>query len=273
MQVHLNSHKNLDHFSSELVQPLLLRAEAMVDVLMNQINQNRATIFYNPASAYSSDYKKRFKRKLSEKGGYVIDSFDISRSNFNAKNAIQKVRKFGKSAIVLIPDGQVTDSFANALEVIKENGGQNWIVGDSSLYSPKTLKIAQPKLLEKLIFTINWHPLSNPKSYFSQTTVQLWGGHVSDRTALSYDAAKVLLEGIRQQPTRQGIQNILAAQSFSIDGVTGTIKFQPGTGDRQKLPLELVKIVPCPNQMFGFTFIPVKFSTPEDAGLNCSISD
>ncbi len=31
---------------------------------------------------------------------------------------------------------------------------QNWIVGDSSLYSPKTLKIAQPKLLEKLIFSI-----------------------------------------------------------------------------------------------------------------------
>ena len=131
-----------------------LRAEAMVDILMNKINQNRATIFYNPASAYSSDYKKRFKRKLSEKGGYVIDSFDISRSNFNAKNAIQKVRKFGKSTIVLIPDGQVTDSLAHALEVIKENGGQNWIVGDSSLYSPKTLKIAQPKLLEKLIFSI-----------------------------------------------------------------------------------------------------------------------
>ncbi len=71
----------------------------------------------------------------------------------------------------------------------------------------------------------------------------------------------------------QGIQNILAAQSFSLDGVTGKIKFKPGIGDRQKLPLELVKIVPCPNQMFGFTFIPMKFSTPEDAGLNCSISD
>ncbi|NET26050.1 ABC transporter substrate-binding protein [Okeania sp. SIO1I7] len=248
-----------------------LRAEAMVDVLMNKINQNKATIFYNPASAYSSDYKKHFKRKLSEKGGYVIDSFDISRSNFNAKDAIQKVRKYGNSAIVLIPDGQVTNSFANALKIIEENGGQNWIVGDSSIYSPKTLKIAQPQLLEKLIVTINWHPLSNSKSDFSQTTEQLWGGPVSGRTALSYDAARVLIKGIRQQSTRRGIQKILTDKNFHVEGVTGKIEFKPGTGDRQKLPLELVRVVSCPTKTNSdrFVFIPYKYSKPEDAGLKC----
>ena len=255
-----------------------LRAEAMVDVLMNKINQNRATIFYNPASPYSSDYKKHFKQKLSEKGGYVIDSFDISRSNFNAKNAIQKVRKYGKSTIVLIPDGQVTDSFANALEIIKENDGQNWIVGDSSIYSPKTLNISQPQLLKKLLITINWHPLSNPKSYFSQTTEQLWGGPVSARTALSYDAAQVLIKGIEEngeKSTYSGIQKTLADKNFRVDGVTGEIKFQPGTGDRQKLPLELVKIVSCTTNQDKdrVIFIPEKYSKPEDAGLNCSSSN
>ncbi|MGD1698461.1 ABC transporter substrate-binding protein [Dapis sp. BLCC M229] len=250
-----------------------LRAEAMVDVLMNKINQNRATIFYNPASPYSSDYKKHFKQKLSEKGGYVIDLFDISQPNFNAKNAIQKVRKYGKSAIVLIPDGQVTNALVNALKIIEENDGQNWIIGDSSIYSPKTLKFSQPELLEKLMITVNWHPLSNPKSYFSQTTEQLWGGSVSNRTALSYDAAQVLLEGIRQQPTRLGIQKILADKNFNFEGVTGQIEFKPGTGDRKEQSIELVKVVPCPtSQEYSFTFIPVKFSTPEDAGLNCSIS-
>ncbi|MGD1804220.1 hypothetical protein ACP6PL_02095 [Dapis sp. BLCC M126] len=71
----------------------------------------------------------------------------------------------------------------------------------------------------------------------------------------------------------QGIQNILADQSFSLDGVTGKIKFKPGTGDRQKQSLELIRVVPCNTHVFGFTFIPMKFSTPEDPGLNCSISD
>ncbi|MGB3513107.1 MAG: ABC transporter substrate-binding protein [Microcoleaceae cyanobacterium] len=248
-----------------------VRTGATVDVLMsNQINQNRVAIFYNPASPYSSDYKKRFEEKFLEKGGYIIDSFDISQPNFNAKSAIQKIRNSGELAIVLIPDAQVSDALVNALEIIKENGGQNSIVGNWSLYSPKTLNIAQPELLEKLILTVPWHPLSNPKSYFSQTTEQLWGGSVSGRTALSYDAAQVLIEGIRQQPTRRGIQKTLADETFSVDEVTGVIEFKLGTGDRKKRPIDLVRVVPCANQLYGLTFLPVKFSTPEDAGLNCS---
>ncbi len=150
-----------------------------------------------------------------------------------------------------------------------------WIVGNWSVYSQKTLKIGQSqlpeklKLLEKLILTVPWHPLSSPKSYFSQTTEQLWGGSVSGRTALSYDAAQVLIEGILQQRTRRGIQKTLADGNFYVDGATGTIKFKPGTGDRQKRPSELVRVVPCPNRESGLAFIPVKFSTPEATGLNC----
>ncbi len=244
---------------------------AAVDILMsNQINQKRVAIFYNPASPYSSDYKKRFKEKFLEKGGYIIDSFDISRSNFNAKSAIPKIN-FGELAIVLIPDGQVSDALVNSVEIIKENRGQNWIISNWSVYSPKTLKIAQPELLEKLILTVPWHPLSNPKSYFSQSTVQLWGGPVSARTALSYDAAQVLLQGIRQQPTPRGIRKILADENFHVDGVTGKIEFKPETGDRQEQTSELVKVVPCPTNQDKdrVIFIPEKFSTPEDAGLNC----
>nr|WP_293082273.1 ABC transporter substrate-binding protein [Okeania sp. SIO3B5] len=250
-----------------------LRVEAMVDVLMNKINQNKATIFYNPASPYSSDYKKHFEEKFLEKGGYIIDSLDISQPDFNVKNAIQKVRESGESAIVLVPDGQVTASFDNALEIIKENGGQNWIVGDSSIYSSKTLQIGQPQLLEKLIITVNWHHLKNPKDNFAQTAQKLWGSPVSNRTALSYDAAQVLIEAIRQKPTRIGIQKTLAEKDFCVDGVTGEIKFKPGTGDREELPFNIVKVVRCPKKLYGFAFIPEKYSKPEDAGLDCGNSN
>ncbi|NEO55511.1 MAG: ABC transporter substrate-binding protein [Okeania sp. SIO3B5] len=250
-----------------------LRAEAMVDVLMKKINQNKATIFYNPASPYSSDYKKHFQEKLSEKGGSVIDSFDISRPNFNAKNAIQKVRKYDKSAIVLVPDAQVTNSFDNALKIIRENKGINSIVGDSSIYSPKTLDIGQLQLLEKLIITVNWHRLSSPQPSFPQTAEKLWGGDVSNRTALSYDAAQVLIKGIEEngEKHRREIKKILAGENFRVDGVTGEIKFQPGTSDRKKQPLELVKVVRCPrNKQYGFAFVPVEY---QDVESICSVPD
>ncbi|MEL7036980.1 MAG: ABC transporter substrate-binding protein [Cyanobacteria bacterium J06592_8] len=247
-----------------------VQAEMAADVLLNQLNQKEAAIFYNPASPYSSDYQRKFRQKFLDQGGYIVDSFDISQPNFDAKRAIDKIRQSGETAIVLMPDGQVTNSLKNSIEVIKEDQGQSQILSNWSTYSPKTLKIRQPELLEKLIVTVPWHYLNSPKPNFSQTTQQLWGGIVSARTALAYDATQVLMEGIRQNPSRRGVQKALADENFSINGVTGTIEFQPGTGDRKDRPIEVVRVVPCPNRIFGLTFLPIKFSTPEDAGLNCS---
>lgn len=83
-------------------------------------------------------------------------------------------------------------------------------------------------------------------------------------------ATQVLIKGIRQNPTRRGVQKVLASNNFSLDGVTGTIEFKTGTGDRKDRPIEVVRVVRCPNQMSGLIFLPIKFSTPEEAGLNCS---
>ncbi|MEA5518185.1 ABC transporter substrate-binding protein [Limnoraphis robusta] len=248
-----------------------LQAKAMVDHLMSdKINKKRVVVFYNPASPYSSDYQKQFRQQFTERGGTIIESINLAAPNFNAKSAIEKVQNSGETAIVLIPDGQVTNSVINSVEVIKENQGQNWIVGNWSVYTPKTLKIAQPELLEKLILVVHWNHLNSPQPDFSQAALQLWGGPVSPRTALAYDAAHVLIEGIRQNPTRKGIQKVLSSESFRVDGVTGKIEFKPGTGDRKEQPIDIVKVVACANQIFGVTFLPDKFSTPEEAGLNCS---
>ncbi|NER02470.1 MAG: ABC transporter substrate-binding protein [Okeania sp. SIO3C4] len=249
---------------------------APIDVLMSdRVNQKRVAIFYNPESPYSSDYKKRFEEKFLEEVGTkkdIVGSFDIS-SDFNAESAIQKIRNSGELAIVLIPDAQVSDAIDNALEIIKENDGQNWIIGNWSVYSPKTLNIAEPQLVEKLIVTVPWHPLINPKSYFSESSEQLWGGPVSGRTALSYDATQVLIKGIEEngKKHRREIQKTLAGKDFQVEGVTGKIKFQPGTGDRQKLPFKLVTVVRCPkNKEYGFAFIPVGY---QDVESICSVPD
>ena len=253
------------------------RAEKMVDVFMsNPVNQKRVATFSNPYSPYSGDYKEQFEKKFKEKQGDIIDSRDISQPNFDAKGAIKKIRNSGELAIALIPDGQVSSSVDNTMKIIQENNGQNWIVGNWSVYSPKTLNIAQPQLIEKLIVIVPWHSLSNPDSYFSQTTKKLWRGPVSGRTALSYDAAQVLIKGIEEhggKPTRPGIQKTLAGENFRVDGVTGEITFQEGKGDRKIQPLELVKVVPCESQVLKFAFIPDKYSKPEDAELECGNSN
>ncbi|NET44730.1 ABC transporter substrate-binding protein [Okeania sp. SIO2B3] len=255
------------------------QSEKMVDVLMDKFNQNRVAVFYNPDSEYSGDYKKRFEEEFVKKGGKqknIIDDPDISHINqldFNAENAIKRLSNYGELVIALIPDGQVTDALGNALEIIKENRGQNLMVGNWSVYSPKTLNIAQLQLVEKLIVIVPWHSLSNPDSYFSQTTKKLWEGSVSGRTALSYDAAQVLIKGIEEngEKHRREIKKTLADKNFRVEGVTGEITFEEGKGDRKIQPLELVKIVSCPTvqDKERVIFIPEKYSKSEDAGLDC----
>ncbi|MGB3189040.1 MAG: ABC transporter substrate-binding protein [Limnoraphis sp.] len=246
------------------------QAYEMVDILTEEIKQKKVTIFYNPASPFSSDYKQHFEEKLLEQGGEVLTSFDLSSPNFNAKDAMERIRNAQEeSVIILIPDGQVTNSVNQALEVIKENKGEYWMLGNSSVDTPRTLALGQ-EYLEKLYLVIYWHHLNSSQPDFSQITSQLWGEFVSLRTALAYDAAHVLIEGMRQNPTRKGIQKVLSSESFRVDGVTGKIEFKPGTGDRKEQPIDIVGVAYCANQEHGVIFLPDKFSTPEAAGLDCS---
>ncbi len=245
------------------------QAEKMVDILLNEIKQKKVTIFYNPASPFSSDYKQHLEKKLLEQGGEVLASFNLASPNFNAKDALQKMRNAEESVIILIPDGQVTNSVTQTLEVIKENQGEYFMLGNSSVDTPRTLALGQ-EYLEKLHLVIYWHHLNSSQPDFSQITSQLWGEFVSLRTALAYDAAHVLIEGIRQNPSRRGIQKVLSDERFRVEGVTGEIEFKPGKGDRKEQPVDIVKVAACANKMYGLTFLPKKFSTPEEAGLNCS---
>ncbi|CAN1213056.1 hypothetical protein TUMEXPCC7403_22825 [Tumidithrix helvetica PCC 7403] len=61
--------------------------------------------------------------------------------------------------------------------------------------------------------------------------------------------------GLRQAGTREGLQKILASSSFSVDGATGKIQFQP-SGDRLGAPL-LVKIAQGNRSGTGFDFVSV----------------
>jgi len=250
-----------------------LRTEKMLEVL-NKINQNRVTIFYNPTSPYSNDYKDLLEQKLSNKYDTDFVDFNVNQDNFDAMSEIEKIRKSGESVIVLIPDGRVGHSFKNATKIIEKNNDENWIVGDSSIYSFKTLDIAKSKGLTKLLVTVDWHRLSKdpPQPEFPKNAEKLWGGDVSDRTALSYDAAQVLIKGIEEngdKPTRRGIQKTLAGKNFRVEGVTGEITFEEGSGDRKELSMELVKVAGSKTNNDRFDFIPCNFSTSEATELNC----
>jgi eukaryotic-like serine/threonine-protein kinase len=128
----------------------------------------------------------------------------------------------------------------------------------------------QLKSFEKLVTSSSWHPLTSPDRTFADNAQKLWGGSINHRTALAYDAARVLIEAIetQEQPSREGMQKTIASQDFSAEGATGTIQFD-AKGDRLNFRPGLVHIVKCQKERLGVTFVPIQYATAAEAGLKC----
>lgn len=251
-----------------------IEAEALVNQLLG-VGEKKAAVFYNPNSPFSASLWEEFKKQFEAKGGSTFrirSYYDLSKNNLDAEAAIKEVEKAGKTALLVIPDGQVTNSLENAIEMIKANGDRNWIVGPWTLYEPRTLEVAKElKSIEKLGISVFWHPLISFDKKFPQNAEKLWGGPVNTRSALTYDAARTLIKALEMQPepSREGMQKTLADPNFKAEGATGIIEFDSKTGNRKNPPKRVAHIVPCSTAIYGVTFVPNEFPTAADAGLKC----
>ncbi|TAG88099.1 MAG: serine/threonine protein kinase [Oscillatoriales cyanobacterium] len=251
-----------------------IEAEALVNQLIS-VGEKKVAVFYNPNSPFSASLWEEFKKQFEAQGGSTFrlsNYYDLSKNNFNAEAAIKAVEKLGKTALLVVPDGQVTSSLENAIEMIKFNQDRNWIVGPWTLYETRTLELAkQLKSVDKLGISVFWHPLASFDKKFPQNAEKLWGGQVNTRSALTYDAARTLIKALEMQPqpTREGMQKTLADPNFKAEGATGIIEFDSNTGNRKNPPKRVGHIVPCAREQFGLTFVPIEFPTAAAAGLKC----
>jgi eukaryotic-like serine/threonine-protein kinase len=251
-----------------------VEAESLVNYLL-KVGQKEVVGFYNPHSPFTASLWEEFTRILQAKGGRSIiinEFYDLSKNDFNPEKAIKAVDQTGKNAMALIPDGQVTNSLQNAIEMIKANQDRHWIVGPWTLYDQKVLEAAkQLKSIKKIAISTPWHPLTSFDKKFPENAEKLWGGLVNSRSALTYDAARTLIKSLEMQPqpTREGMQKSLADPNFKAEGATGIIEFELNNGNRKNPAKVLVHIVPCSRKKFGLTFVPIEFPTAAAAGLKC----
>ena len=107
-----------------------------------------------------------------------------------------------------------------------------------------------------MVVTAVWHPNSLGDNTFAKNAEKLWNGIVNWRTATAFDAMQVVIAGLRENPTRNGLQQVLSQQGFSVNNgtATGTVKFLP-SGDREGATI-LLKVQPS-NSQTGYDFAPL----------------
>ena len=238
-----------------------VNAYALANYLLNQAGQQTAAVYYDPNSIFSKSFKEQFGIIYLLNRGRVIKEFDLSEPFFKASTYIYQAQKEGATALVILPDANINlYTLNNSLNLIKANQGRYWIMGSNTLYSPKTLQLAGREAVERFIIAVPWHHLNSPDREFPEVAKILWGGEVSSRTALAYDAARALITALEKKPfpSRLEVQQVLADPSFRATGSTGVISFEPN-GNRKELVVELVKVVPSGCSLYGFTFVPVNY--------------
>lgn len=239
-------------------------AQHLAFYLTSKLKQQKAAVFYNPNSNYSNSMQAEFRKSFSTSQVKVVKDFDLSQPFFIAREAIDQAQTEGATVLVLIPDGQ-TNAFAfnNTLKVINASNSSFFMVGASALYSPEVLQTLRPELVSRFTQQVAWHNLSSPNSMFPPAANKLWGGDVSWRTALVYDAAITLITALQSLPqaNRIDVKNALADPKFQAFGATGVISF--GTDrDRKEAVVELVKVVPSKCSPYGARFVPLNY--PKD---------
>lgn len=232
-------------------------ATTLADSMLNKLQEKNAVVFYNSQSQYSQSLKSAFSDAVGLAGGQVLQEFDLSDLNFDAQQTVQESTQQGAKVLVLLLDREEID---DAIEIIKQKRGNQIILGGDAFYGTKLLEVAQEEEnVKDMMIAVPWH-ISNSQSNFAETSRKLWWADVSWRTALSYDATQALIAALKQNPTRQGVAEILRSESFSVDGATGKVQFLP-SGDRTNQltnPLsQLVTIEPGSRSGYGYDFVAV----------------
>ncbi|MEN9230355.1 MAG: ABC transporter substrate-binding protein [Thermostichus sp. DG02_5_bins_236] len=223
---------------------------------LNTLRLQRAAIFYNPNSAYSSSLRNAFATTLASEGGQITTEFDLSAADFNPQSSLRMAVSQGSELAFLAPTAAVA---TQALALAQENAlheGPLTLLGGDVLFSFNTLQQGGATV-EGLVVAVPWHPDVPRNREFAQAAAQLWGGQVNWRTALAYDATRVFLQAFSLGSTnRSAVLASLGNPSFLLsDGASGQVRFLP-SGDRDA-PNVLVRVQPGNRSGTGYDFVPL----------------
>jgi branched-chain amino acid transport system substrate-binding protein len=247
--------KNLSGIGSYIfrtIPSISSEAEVIARYAIKTNRLNKIAICADSQAKASQSFKEELLSAVNNEGGKIsqIDC-DFSDPRFNASGTISQAVSDGAEGLVLAAS---VDKIKRSLEIIRANKGRLFLMSSSTLYTIDTLKLGQAEANE-MVIAAAWHPQAIPDNPFPKNAKKYWGGDVSWRSALAYDATQAIIAGLEQDNTRQGLQKTLSSSQFSANGAMGKIQFLP-SGDRNASSI-LVKIQPGQSSGTGYDFAPV----------------
>ena len=250
-------------------------ADIVVEYIQSiNAQQKKVAAFYSPSSSYSNYFWIEISDRLKQARIPFYKTFDLADDKFSTQLALKEAKENNANVYILLPDGQVTNALSNALEIIKYDEGNSFIVGGDTMVVPEVTELdVVPST--NFVASIFWHPFSPPNPQFLEQSQQLWETtNINNGTAMAYDAAIALIEAIKIQkkPSRKETIAKLANPEFSVkEGATGSIEFnRPKNGDRKDFYPTLIRLAKCEDKN---QFLPLSLDPIQAQELGCYINE
>lgn len=225
-------------------------AEALAEYAVKTARKKDIAVCYDSQAPDNLAFKDEFIPALIAQGGNLINiSCDLSVPDFNPENAISSLISSGAEAVLIAPH---IDRLNRAIDLARANQWKMLLLGTFSLDTKQITESGQGDL-NGVVIPVPFHYQLASAQPFANKALRLWGINANWRTASSYDATQAIIEGLRQNDSRDGLQATLFDSNFSALGANGNVEFLT-SGDRVIEPV-LVKVKSAPEKGYYFELL------------------
>jgi branched-chain amino acid transport system substrate-binding protein len=201
--------------------------------IIGQLGKQKAAVLYDVASEAPKSQADLFRQTFEKLGGSVVafETYTTGDRDFSAQ--LTKIQS-AKPDVIFLP------AYYNDVGLIaqqaRRQGIDQTLIGSDAWSSPELVKLAQGSVEGSYFANHYAADIATPAAReFIAAYQQKYGKTPDDVAALTYDAMGLLFQALKNAaaPERQAVRDAMAAIS-GYNGVTGDIRFTPGSGDPVK---------------------------------------
>ena len=201
--------------------------------VIEKLGAKKAAVLYDVASEAPKSQADVFRQTFAELGGQTVafETYTTGDRDFSAQ--LTKIKSAGPD-IIFLP------AYYNDVGLIAQQarraGISQPLVGSDAWSSPELIKLSGGAVEGDYFANHYASDIATPTAKkFIGAYDKKYGNTPDDVAALTYDAMGLLFEALKKSPTldRNAVRDAMSAIS-DYSGVTGDIKFTPGSGDPVK---------------------------------------
>ena len=206
------------------------QAGVLAKFVLNNLKAKTAAVLYDSTSEAPNGQATLFKETFEKNGGKIVgfETYTTGDKDFSAQ--LTKI-KSANPEVIFLP------AYYNDVPLIAQQARRLGItaqfVGSDAWSSPELIKLGGADIESSFFCNHYSTQIATPEATKFMNDYQAkYGQAPDDVAALTYDAFGLLIQAVKDggKIDRQAVRDALA-KIPKYDGVTGTMKFVPGSGD------------------------------------------